>query len=139
MCSIEFDRDTIHGPKRASEKESFAGTTVRRGSSSFQAPQCVKDALTFLYVTRREMGQGRVPPGQSIVLGGLYPIHLDYAGEQTIKMGDQQVISDKLNCSVTTAHSEIRFEVYFARDAARTPLMIKVPFAIGTFTMELVR
>jgi hypothetical protein len=29
--------------------------------------------------------------------------------------------------------------MYFARDAARTPLLVKVPFALGKFSMELVR
>jgi hypothetical protein len=29
--------------------------------------------------------------------------------------------------------------MYFARDAARTPLLFKVPLAMGTFSMELVR
>jgi hypothetical protein len=30
-------------------------------------------------------------------------------------------------------------EIYFARDPARTPLLIKVPSALGPFSMELVR
>jgi hypothetical protein len=29
--------------------------------------------------------------------------------------------------------------MFFARDAARTPLVIRVPLSVGTFSMELVR
>jgi hypothetical protein len=29
--------------------------------------------------------------------------------------------------------------MFFARDAARTPLVIRVPLSAGTFSMELVR
>jgi hypothetical protein len=35
--------------------------------------------------------------------------------------------------------SEITFEMFFARDAARTPLVIRVPLTLGTFSMELAR
>ena len=121
-----------------------AGTATRStldggGDSQVAVPDCVKDALNFLFYTRRELGQGRVPPSQSILLGGLYPIRLEYAGAQTIKVNDQPTESDKILCTVSTAKSDIKFEVYFARDPARTPLVIKVPFAMGTFSMELVR
>ncbi len=35
--------------------------------------------------------------------------------------------------------SDFNFEVFFARDAARTPLPVKVPLRVGTFSLELVR
>ena len=35
--------------------------------------------------------------------------------------------------------SDYMFDVYFARDAARTPLLITAPFAVGKFSMELIR
>jgi hypothetical protein len=139
FCSVSFQRDTSHGTHKTGETETVSGTQVTRGSNQIAAPDCVKDALNFLFYTRRELGQGRVPPAQSILLGGLYPIRLEYAGEQTVKVNDQPTESDKVLCTVTTAHSETKFEVYFARDAARTPLIIRVPFAMGTFSMELVR
>jgi hypothetical protein len=33
----------------------------------------------------------------------------------------------------------VQFEVYFARNPARTPLLFRVPLALGRFSMELVR
>ncbi|HYA18861.1 MAG TPA: DUF3108 domain-containing protein [Bryobacteraceae bacterium] len=139
LCSISLQRDTTHGPRRVNDTETVNGTSVTRDRDHLDVPECVKDALTFLYFARRELGQGRVPQAQSILLGGLYPIRLDYAGEQTLKLNGQTAESDKMICTVTTAHTSIVFEAYFARDPARTPLVIRVPFAMGTFSMELVR
>jgi hypothetical protein len=34
---------------------------------------------------------------------------------------------------------EYSFDVYYARDAARTPLLITAPLAMGKFSMELIR
>jgi hypothetical protein len=147
FCSTSFDRKTSHGSRATGEKETVdpARATATRvtqqggGTSEIAVPACVKDALTFLFFARRELGQGRVPPAQSILMGGLYQVRLDYAGAQSVQVNDRPEPSDKVVCTVKAASSEFRFEMYFARDAARTPLLIKVPFAMGTFSMELMR
>ena len=64
---------------------------------------------------------------------------LAYAGEQTIRIAKKPVISDKLVGSVKGPASSQQFEIYFARDPARTPLLVKVPLPVGAFSMELVR
>jgi hypothetical protein len=145
FCSVSFDRNTSHGSKKAQEKETIDGTTATRdtlsggGGSRIPVSDCVKDALTFLYFARRELGQGRVPPAQQILMGGLYQIRLDYAGAQSIPVNEVPTESDKIVCTVKGPASEFKFEVYFARDAARTPLLFKAPLAMGMFSMELVR
>jgi hypothetical protein len=80
-----------------------------------------------------------VPPGQEILFGGIYDISLAYGGEQTIRAGNKPTVSDKVLCGLKGPSSSLQFEIYFARDAARTPLLVKVPFATGSFSMELVR
>jgi hypothetical protein len=35
--------------------------------------------------------------------------------------------------------SDYELEMYFERDAARTPLVIKAPLPVGNLSMELVR
>jgi hypothetical protein len=109
------------------------------GQSEFSIPDCVKDGLTMLFYARRELGQGRVPAGQQILFGGLYDLSLTYAGEQTVQVGGKAAVSDKVIGSVKGPSSTETFEMYFARDPARTPLLVKVPFAVGRFSMELVR
>jgi hypothetical protein len=148
FCSTEFTRDFSHGAKKSSEKETIERSqeTVTRktipnggGQSQFSIPDCVKDGLTMLFYARRELGQGRVPAPQQILFGGLYDMTLTYAGEQTIQVGGKPAISDKVLCSVKGPSSSEEFEMYFARDPARTPLLVKVPFPVGSFSMELVR
>jgi hypothetical protein len=148
FCSTSFDRSTSHGSRTAQEKETIdrerstaARETVSKegGKSDFPVPMCVKDALTYLFFTRRELGQGRVPGAQKILFGGLYEIRMDYTGAPVITVADKQVQADQVTCTVKTATSEYKFDVYFARDAARTPLLIAAPLAMGKFSMELIR
>lgn len=145
FCSVSFDRNTSQGTHKTVEHETVAGGLARRGTadgggeSTLAVPDCVKDALTFLYFARRELGQGRVPPAQQILFEGLYRVQLDYAGAQTIEVGEKPVESDKVFCTIRGTSSEFKFEMYFARDPARTLLLVKAPLAMGTFSMELVR
>jgi hypothetical protein len=147
FCSISFDRTTAHGSRATEEQETIdrarsvaVRTTLKGGGrSEISVPDCVKDALTFLFYARRELGQGRVPAAQPILLGGLYQIRVDYTGAPVIPMKDKQVQSDMVSCTVKGPNSEVKFDMYFARDAARTPLLIKTPLAMGTFSMEFLR
>jgi hypothetical protein len=147
FCSLAFDRNTIHGSHSTGEKETIdrnRGIAARvtkdgGGETDIPVPDCVKDALTYLFYTREELGQGRVPAAQKILFGGLYEMTLAYAGGPLIPFAGKQVQSDEVLCTVKGTASEFKFEMYFARDPARTPLLVKVPFAMGTFSMELVR
>ncbi len=80
-----------------------------------------------------------MPPSQQILFGGLYQMRLSYAGAQTIRVAEKPEQSDKVVCSLKGPSSTVEFEIYFARDAARTPLLVKVPLSMGKFSMELVR
>jgi Protein of unknown function (DUF3108) len=147
-CSISFDRSTSHGSRATQERETIdrdRGTATRLtllkegGKSEFPIPACVKDALTYLFYARRELGQGRVPAAQEILFGGLYQIHVDYAGAPVISVNEKQVQTDKVACAVKAGSSEYKFDIYFDRDPARTPLLISAPLAMGKFSMELIR
>ena len=147
FCSTLFSKQFLHGPRKGGEEETIdrsietasRATSDGGGKSEFPIPDCIKDALTLLFYTRREMGQGRVPPAQQILFGGLYQARLDYAGAQTIQVAGKPVQTDKVVCGVKGPSSNTQFEIYFARDPARTPLLFKVPLAVGKFSMELVR
>jgi Protein of unknown function (DUF3108) len=146
FCSVSFDRNTLHGARKTEEKETIdrnrgIATRVTKGdggTSDIAVPDCVKDALTFLFFAREELGQGRVPAAQKILFGGLYQMTLAYAGGPIIPIAGKQVQSDEIVCTVKGPASEFKFEMYFARDPARTPLLVKVPLAMGAFSMELV-
>ena len=56
-----------------------------------------------------------------------------------ITVGDKKEVTDHLMVSVKGPKADFTVEIFYARDAARTPLLIKIPQAVGTLSMELVR
>jgi hypothetical protein len=146
FCSEEFQKYAVHGPKKTDEKTTFdlhAGTATREttggGKSDFSTSQCAKDALTFLYYARHELSQGRIPPTQSVFMGSSYEVRLQYTGTQSIRLADKQVDADRVTATVRGPASTIDVEVFLLKDRTRTPALVRVPLALGTFSMELVR
>jgi uncharacterized protein DUF3108 len=147
FCSAEFKRLAKHGRKKTDDKTTFdqtAGTATREtadggGKSDLKTSQCGKDALAFLYFVRRELSQGRIPQRQTVFFGGAYEVRVEFNGTQSIRVGEAQLEADRMTGSVKGAASDLTFEVFFLKDAARTPALVRVPLALGTFSMELIR
>lgn len=149
LCSSELDRSFGHGSKKTRELTTFEQqkgraqrvTTLPQdgGKSEFDIPSCARDALAFVYYARREMGQGRVAPEQKVFFGGGYSVQMRYTGEMTVRLEDKSAVTDHVVVSVKGPRAAFSVEVFFARDAARTPLVIKVPMPVGTLSVELVR
>jgi hypothetical protein len=78
-----------------------------------------------------------VPPQQQIFYGAGYFVRLEYAGSQTLTVAEKKTLTDHLVVHVRGPESNLKFDAFFARDAARTPVSIKVPFATATFSMDL--
>jgi hypothetical protein len=146
FCSIDFDKTASHGKKKADEKTNFdpqkltaTRETKDGGKSDVTTAQCAKDALAFLFYVRRELAQGRLVERQPVYFGSAYDVRLEFAGTQMIRLDESSVEADRLNGSLKGPGSELNFEVYFLKDAARTLALVKVPLAVGTFSMELVK
>lgn len=152
LCSALLDRDFNHAGKKTHEKTTFdqkAGTAERTtlfpdggtvpGRSTFDIQSCARDALTYLYYARAELGQGRMVAPQKVFLGSAYDVRMDYTGAQNILMDKKFTVTDHLMVTVRGPKSNFNFEVFYARDAARTPLQIKIPLSMGIFTLDLVR
>jgi hypothetical protein len=146
LCSVSLRKESTRGARKTREETQFdasAARAVRKtdngGKTEFAIAACARDALTFLYFTRRELGQGRVPPQQPIYFGAEYRIRLVYTGAETVSIAGRRSVTDRIQASVKGPKSDSTFEMYFARDAARTPLLIRVPLAAGSFSLELTR
>ena len=149
LCSSTLRREISHGSKKVIEETGFdqkANEAQRRtlvpaggGRSEFAIPICGRDALTFQYFARREMGQGRVPPAGRVFFGSGYDVKMVYTGAQDVPVAGKPVVTDHVNVSVKGPASDFTFEIFYARDAARTPLLIKIPVSAGTVSLELVR
>lgn len=143
-CSLSFEKKIQQGKKRAEETTTFdqEGQTATRettggGKTDLKTPACAKDALAYLYFLRHELSLGRLPPAQTVYFGAGYQIRVEFAGTQRIKVSDQFVEADRINASLKGQSSDVNFEVYFLKDSARTPILARVPLAMGTFSMEL--
>lgn len=150
LCSQEFEKAILHGGKTANEKLVFdqQAHQVERetmtpagpgGKSTLTAPPCAKDALAFLYFLRQSLMLGRIPPPDDFYFGAGYLVSLTFA--ETLQLptprGEQE--ADKILVDITGPSSHHNFEVYFAKNTARTPLLVRVPFSIGAFSLKLLQ
>jgi len=147
FCATGLDKSFTHGQHKAAERITFdqKDNTVTRetlnggGKSEINVSACARDALTFLEFARHELAQGRVAPQQQVIFGAPYSVRLEYTGTQTIKVADQKVEADRMLATIQGPSSSVNVELFFARDAARTPVLARLPLALGTFTVELIR
>jgi len=145
-CSIELAKDGTRGKRKLAERTEFDSskmtatrTTEGGGKSEVSLSACAKDALTFVYFLRRELAAGRLPAQQKIYYGGAYSVRVTFGGTQRIAVGGEQIEADKITATVKGPVTETMADLFFAKDATRTPLLIQVPLAMGKFSMELVR
>jgi hypothetical protein len=147
LCSLELDKTFTHGTRKADEKITFDQpnhTATRQtqnggGKTDVSIPSCAKDALTFMQFARSELAQGRLVPQQAVVFGALYNVRIEFTGAQKIKYGDQTADADRILATIKGPTTNLTVEIFFARDAARTPLLARIPLALGSFTVELIR
>ena len=145
LCSLSFERSFSHGAKQTGEKTTFDQLNHRAtrvttkppsdGKTEFATGECARDAISFVYFMRREMGQGRVAPAETVYFGGGYSVSLHYLGGVPGNGGTV----DRVAGSVKGPGSSFSVEIDFERDAARTPLSIRIPLTLGILSAELVR
>lgn len=146
LCSLELEKDALHGARRVQESVEFdqpnhkaSRKTKNGGDSEFDVPPCARDGLTFLYLLRSEIGRGRIPPPDDLNFGAQYQVTMTYAETRQIEVAGEMVKSDRILVDLTGPASQRSFEVFFGQDSARTPLLIRIPFELGTFTLKLVK
>lgn len=146
LCSQQLNKDSLHGSKQTHEEITFdqkAGTARREsvgggGVSTIQIPPCARDALTAIYALRSDLAAGRIPPPDDVVFGSLYSIVVTYAETRNVEVAGELREADRLLVDVTGPQASHHFEMFLGKDAARTPLRIKVPFSMGVFSLKLV-
>jgi len=149
FCSWQLEKKSSRGARKNEERVTFdpgAGTATREtvrgdqtgGKAELSVPSCARDALTLLQFVRRELAQGRLPPQQPAILGASYQVRLEYLGSTAVRLGNQQIDADRFRTSIKGPASDLTLELYFARDAVRTPVMVTIPLSLATFTVELI-
>ena len=146
LCSSSFHKEFQHGRKTAKETVTFDQDEHRAhresdgggGESEFSVPPCARDALAFLYFLRQDLARGRISPPDDINFGGQYMITITYAETRQIEISGAKREADRILVDVMGEKSQHSFEIFFGKDEARTPLIVRVPFELGTFSLRLV-
>jgi hypothetical protein len=146
-CSTDVEKSSVRGKKTSKETTTFDAvkmtatrTTLNGGGKAdVSIPACAKDALAYIFFLRRELAQGRLPVMQKAYYGAAYDTRVQFMGTQVIRVGDSQMDTDRILATIKGPASENTVEIFFARDAIRTPVLVKVPLAMGKFSMEIVR
>lgn len=149
MCSLELEKQSTHGQRHAHEKTVFdykAGSATRTtlveggGHTDIDIDDCAHDGLAYIFYARRELAQGHgVPKGQDVLFGASYSARMEFAGVQDVTVGGKRRQADHVILYLKGPASDYKLEIFFDRDSARTPLIVKAPLAVGTLSMELVR
>lgn len=143
FCSLEFEKRFTHGARKGAESTTVRpdGVAVRQtengGKSEFSVAACAKDGLTFLYWLRSELQRGRLPAPQTVLFGAPYQLTLKFAATERILVNDQPWEADRIEAVAKGPASETKFDIYAGRDPARRILKVRVPFVLGSFSMEL--
>lgn len=145
ICSTELTKTVQRGSRRSDETDTFdqKDHTVTRqtkspgGKSDYSVSDCARDALAFLQFARSELASGRLAPQQAVVLGGPYRVRLEFSGSETIKSNGKPTPVDRIQATIAGASSDFAVQILFSKDPQRTPLLVRIPLALGTFTAEL--
>jgi hypothetical protein len=124
-----FDQD-----KNTARRETVGGG----GVSEFAVPPCARDALAYLFFLRQDLARGRVPPPDDVNWGSQYLITVTYAESREVEAAGKLQQADRILVDLAGPGSDHSFEIFFSKDDARTPLLIRAPFQLGTFALKLV-
>lgn len=145
FCTVEFQKEFEHGSRKGKETTTFANGKGMRvtagggGKTEFDAPGCARDALAYLFFVREEVARGRIPGPQKLYFGAGYDVRMTVGGAEQIRISESPLDSDRLHVTVATTNGKLELDLFLARDEARTPALVRVPFAMGNFSMEWVR
>lgn len=146
MCSETFEKHVRHGAKRAHESLRFGPRELERTNLEAPASElpgrvpvagCARDALAYLYFLRRDLAAGRIPAPGNIYFGAGYRIRLEFVRTRWLTVSDERRLADEIRVVVRGPASEHAFSAYFARDPARTLLLVRADFEEGPFSMRL--
>jgi hypothetical protein len=148
LCSTFLEKSVTRGTKSNEETVTFDKEKLRAeretktkggGKSDVSIPACAKDPMALLQFMRKELAQGRLASQQSVVFGSLYDVRFEYAGVQFVQVGGKRTESEKIQARIKGPASDVTVELFFARDAGRTPVLARIPNSAGTFQVELTR
>ena len=62
-----------------------------------------------------------------------------YAESIEVEVAGKRSMADRMLVDLTGPNSQHSFEIFVGKDKARTPLLIRIPFDLGTFSLKLLQ
>jgi hypothetical protein len=98
------------------------------GHTDIDINNCAHDGLDYVFYARRELGAGHgVPQEQDVLFGASYSARMEFAGVQEVTVGGKRRQADHVILYLKGPASDYKLEIFFERDPARTPLIVKAP------------
>jgi hypothetical protein len=145
-CSSLLYKRGTRGSRKVDERTEFdrAKMTATRateggGKTELSTSPCAKDALTFVYFLRRELAAGRLPQQQKVYYGGAYAVSVKFVGTERVVIGNEASEAERITATIKGPAAQMTADMFFAKDATRTPLLVRVPLKVGQFSLELIR
>ncbi len=149
FCSLELEKQTTHGRRKTHERTVFdyhEGSATRTtlveggGHTDIGIGNCAHDGLDFIFYARRELAQGHgVPQQQDVLFGASYSVRMAFAGVESVTVAGKRRQADHVVLYLKGPASDSTLDIFFERNSARTPLIIKAPLPVGALSMELER
>ena len=148
FCSVRFS-ETLREGKRVREtsfefdQQKHLVRRTRSGETTERPiPACARDPLALLYQFRQQLAFQQLPIGTPDAVGafyfdGDYSVRYEAVTPETVKLGSKQWEGDRYLITARGSNTEHSFEMWIQPDSSRTPVAIRVPFSLGTFSAEL--
>ena len=148
LCSIRFNETLREGQKTTEtssefDQEKHVVRSTRAGATTEHAiPACARDPLALHYHFRRQLALGQVPIGTpeavgAFYLGGDYAVRYEAITPESVKLGSKEWEGQRFLITARGSSGERSFEMWLRPDDARTPVAIRIPFSLATFSAEL--
>jgi len=147
LCSVDLEKRYQHGSRKAGEKVTFdpqtlvATRTPLNGGDKTEVAikECAREPMALLEFFRKELAQGKLAPQQEVIFGATYNVRFSYTGAGPVKVGEKEIDADHIVAELKGPATDATIDIYLERDPVRTPVLIKIPSALGTFSVELTR
>jgi hypothetical protein len=147
FCSVQFKQVLREGARTREttfdfDQEIHIVRRTRDGTTSENLiPPCARDPLALLYYFRQQLASGQVAVGGSGIagefhLGSDYSVRYNPIAAETEMPGSKRGTENGFHFTVRGSE-EHSFEVWLRLDDARTPVAIRVPFSLATFSAVL--
>lgn len=148
LCSIRFS-ETLREGKNAREtsfefdqRNHLVRRTRAGQTTESPIPACARDPLALLYHFRKQLAFNQLPVGTLEAVGAFhlgedYSVRYEPITPETVKLGTKQWEGDRFLVTARGSDGDHSFEMWVRPDTSRTPVAIRVPFSLATFSAEL--